>query len=295
MSLILDALHKADMERSAQQQSPHISVVQGADSTKNAVSAKRKWFFVGGLLLLLGVMAAVWLQFFSGLTYQQKPADTLSVESLKADTEATETPHHDQKPSQNTQGNELQVSIERAEKPPSAVSALYDAPIEKKQKKEVSDTRIGVPAPKASSAHVKVQARQAPVQSDVSELVPDSPKVLKSVAKDSPFEVRKIEPAPVVISLDDKSASDNADLPSLPLLSEMPTSIRSDIPTLIYSSHIYTEELSTRFVTFNGNVFVTGAMVSPGLTLESIYPGGVVMQFRGRQFTLKARNSWINP
>ncbi|QIB66738.1 general secretion pathway protein GspB [Kineobactrum salinum] len=65
------------------------------------------------------------------------------------------------------------------------------------------------------------------------------------------------------------------------------------IPTLMYLQHDYRGEGGSR-VTINGTEAAAGESVGRGVVVEEILPDSVVLSHDGKQFRLRALNSWVN-
>jgi len=79
----------------------------------------------------------------------------------------------------------------------------------------------------------------------------------------------------------------------LPDIGDLPWGLRQEIPSINYARHIVdSSEHASVFI--NGRLWQAGAAIAPGLVIDDIYHDGVVMKFRDVRFKLRALNSWIN-
>jgi general secretion pathway protein B len=72
----------------------------------------------------------------------------------------------------------------------------------------------------------------------------------------------------------------------IPLLSELPSSLRQQLPTLTVGGTVYSDDAASRFIMLNGDVVKEGAQPVPGLVVERIEPRSAVMRFKGERFRL---------
>lgn len=75
---------------------------------------------------------------------------------------------------------------------------------------------------------------------------------------------------------------------SVPELWQLPSQIRSEIPPVTISVHVYSPDEAGRFVIVDRRKYWEGDLLQGGLLLESILPDGIVVEFRGRQFKLRS-------
>ncbi|MCY4427645.1 MAG: general secretion pathway protein GspB [Halieaceae bacterium] len=79
-----------------------------------------------------------------------------------------------------------------------------------------------------------------------------------------------------------------------PLLVDLPTVVKDEIPTIFFRQHDWSAQESTRSVNLNGKVFREGDQVAPDLQLLEIHRDFILMDFQGNEFRLRALNSWVN-
>ncbi|GHA16563.1 hypothetical protein GCM10007082_16680 [Oceanisphaera arctica] len=91
-------------------------------------------------------------------------------------------------------------------------------------------------------------------------------------------------PEPVAAS-DPVSVPEPAFDPGVPDLRELPANIRSKLPALTLSVHIYSKTASSRMASINGQMLREGQQFG-ALRLQSITPRGVILSFDGQEFHL---------
>lgn len=74
-------------------------------------------------------------------------------------------------------------------------------------------------------------------------------------------------------------------------LSELPPSVRGALPEFRVSGHAYTPEPQTRVVRINERILQEGQELLPGLKLEEIVQGGVVMSHDGYRFRINIKEN----
>ncbi|WP_107852376.1 general secretion pathway protein GspB [Oceanimonas marisflavi] len=73
--------------------------------------------------------------------------------------------------------------------------------------------------------------------------------------------------------------------PGVPDIRELPASIRSRLPALTLSVHIYSPDPAARMANINGQMLREGQNAGP-VSIERITPKGVVLRFQGNDFHL---------
>ncbi|MAT93001.1 MAG: hypothetical protein CME59_10415 [Halioglobus sp.] len=79
-----------------------------------------------------------------------------------------------------------------------------------------------------------------------------------------------------------------------PFIAELSQQAKDEIPTIFYRQHDYSDNAAQSRVILNNKTLAVGGSPAPGLKIDEILPDSVVLSFRGRQFRLRALNSWVN-
>lgn len=77
---------------------------------------------------------------------------------------------------------------------------------------------------------------------------------------------------------------------NVPFLHDLSTSVQNNIPTLMYAGHNYAEG----YALINKKQVQEGDTLAEQLSVYKVLADGVVFQFGGEQFKLSALNSWVN-
>jgi general secretion pathway protein B len=75
---------------------------------------------------------------------------------------------------------------------------------------------------------------------------------------------------------------------SLPEVSQLPQSTQSEIPQLKIFGHIYSNSPGTRLININGDIYREGDTVSKNLKVEEITESGVILNYNGTRFLIRA-------
>jgi hypothetical protein len=284
MSLILDALNKADRERQDSESPP------GLQSNHNFLSGNEKmagWkktvvFAVAGLILLaaaaayyLGKQSGVQDAIISSPAAEMPKPQPVAAEPAKVETVANNT---ESKP---------KATVAAAAQTAETRALLQKRRIEEQYKK-------------AQAANTQTTAATAPSET---ENAPDKISALYQ-PETKPVETR---PEPIqtgrestarVAQAEGNAAAESSpapagNAPSLGNVRDLPWSIQEKIPTLMYTEHSYTGTPND-FVTINGERRKVGQKVANILTIDSILADGVILKYESYQFKMPALNSWVN-
>ncbi len=69
---------------------------------------------------------------------------------------------------------------------------------------------------------------------------------------------------------------------------QLPVSVRDELPKITINTHIYSNDPATRIASINGSINHEGDMVTKSLTLEEITENGVVLNYKGLRFNMRA-------
>ena len=69
-------------------------------------------------------------------------------------------------------------------------------------------------------------------------------------------------------------------------LSELPITVRRTLPEFKVSGHAYSPEPGSRVARINDQILQEGQSLAPGLKVEEITPGGIVLSYQGYRFQI---------
>ena len=67
-------------------------------------------------------------------------------------------------------------------------------------------------------------------------------------------------------------------------LAELPAPIRAELPKLLVSGHIWSEDSSMRLLSVDDRLLHEGGEAAPGVSLQEITPAGAVFVYKGWHF-----------
>lgn len=282
MSLILDALNRAERERKKTQAVPDLQTRHEPAATRNAEVVSHSygvWLMVLLLVLIIGgyfiwlartpalelVVPAVPTVVNSSLSSQSSPAANVSPPS------ATNA--------QSTALVPAPVIVEPTVAESTAEKTLTSA-------QERPSKSPGEEASATELAELYASAQQQEIIESQSQAVA-APNPVNRLYANEPL---KIEPEskPAVVS--ERNFDSLIDVPDI---GSLPWGFRQEIPSINYARHNFdTGGAST--VVINGAAHRAGASLGQGVVLEEIYIDGVIIRFKQTQFKLRALSSWIN-
>lgn len=289
MSLILDALNKADREREYRDAVPDLNTVHGVARPPRL---RHSMWMIGGLvaavLMVLALLAVLWLRSSAPVpadaVLQEPAAFTQVAES------ALELPA--------LTGNSVRTALGVVGAPTDEeVRALYQPRqdtrvmevVEPQIQSALAEPTIITPAqPRASSVDEELaralweesrQGMQQPVPAELlRQAAPGVPAATKPAA----------EPQPLPADLPaEETLAGHSDIP---FLHQLPVSVQDTIPTLMYARHDYEQG----FVVINKEQLQMGSAAKGGVLLERILADGVLLSLDGTEFKLSSLSSWVN-
>jgi len=286
MSLILDALNKADREREYRDTVPDINTVHGVARAKQV---RHHWIIAGlsaGLLVLLVLLLVVWWR--SSTPAVVEPV--AQANSEMAQPSAASTPPAKPAPPVTEVVSKPVTFLDQE------VQALY-------QPQE--DTRVvQVVEPKVQAVPVQPPAPATPARRN--DLNEETIRALWEETKREFGEPVPLplmpQPQPVAVKAEPARTKTNelpADIlpeetlaghPTVPFLHELPVTTQNKIPTLMYAKHQYDNGI----VVLNKEELQVGMATREGVLLERILADGVLLSYNGTPFKLGSLSSWVN-
>jgi general secretion pathway protein B len=266
MSYILDALKKADSERE-RGSVPGLNSSQANHSTFIHYGRDQKpwWLLTLILAVLLVLVLALWAwrqsapRSLAALTNPRaEPASPVAASPVVPMPIPAQTPEPARLPSPAApvvalQKPELPV---RAPAPPPVVSAAN-------------------PLPPAASTVAHVQAKVAPAAASLAQ--PASPlAAVPPEAAGKPAPMSAPMPAPI-----------RSTTGGIPMLSDLPDTLRRQIPTLNISGAIFSDAPPEWTLIINDQVMGKGSQVAPDVRLEEISASSAVFNFKGQRFRVE--------
>ena len=270
MSLILDALRKADRDRKTEADAPALEDIYLENPT--ARKPLKLWLFIGLAVIALLVIVVL-------------------IISTKSSERPVTLAANQKRPAAETSSRANSAITEKSDY---AVSTKED--VEVKLKEEVKQAEK---QPRLSASDLKKRLIQTQYQSlktgEAGEIQPTISALYER--PNNSDETHSFDTKPSSINeTKSRSVAENslANYEDIPTIKELPLSMQSTIPTLMYSQHSF-EENGQSYIVLNGKQLSTGARAS-GLRVERILEDGVLLRLESenRKFKMTARSSWIN-
>ena len=295
MSLILDALNKADRQRDDQEPVPNLTTYHVAPSKPKPVAGIASWMLYSILALLVLVVIGLALLLLQGRG-ERGPASVVSAST--ATTEVADKP----KPEP--------IAIVEAVAPPAVATGL-NAPIKGLRTEDGSPRGGSVPSDRREPA---ISAEVAAIYGQVGDTGVTAPKrdvvdgLYQSEKASAPRKTAQASPKkPVNPLVDDQelqalweqSQAEGAALTppvidpyaKLPYLHQLPESFQNRIPTLMYHNHIFSAKASA--VILNGKTYRKGEEIATSLVVEAITEEDLILSYLNKPFRLAALSSWV--
>jgi len=273
MSLLLDALDRADKERGQQSIRPSSPVAPPISAAKE-VRIKR-WVLeaVIGLLFLSLVVYALFFRSSSEVSDSVVATNPIEASPMSA------SPIPEALPIQETQ-----ITGTRQQKVAPIVAARNVLTGENVSSASIPDTSV-------SKLYQQQDNRDTVIEKEIASSSPISTPTLSN----SPEQTQANEGSPnsPTVAASTDNGSREIYFQQVPMLSDMPTQFKRRVPSLKYSTHVYSKDSRTGFVNINGPFREVGSQIAQGITLIAILPDGVVLEMDGTLFRLRALNDWV--
>lgn len=272
MSLILDALNRAENERKNQKAVPDIGTLHTPIEITEATGSNKKLWVIAALIVVVGLIVAVWL--FARGDQASSPSLATAVESDKR-SEPVSTP--DAAPATQQVSSAANAQIAVAKMP----SRMADAP-NTNLSSNVADSvdQLYLAPETAPEIDANINELYAAKTSE------GSTPIVEPFANAETTAVVKSEPEVPVRTF--------ASITNIPGFNDLPWNTRQSIPTITYARHNFLANGLSSVVINNQTVGV-GNIISVGqFVVQEIYVDGVVLKHGNTQFKLRALNGWIN-
>ena len=267
MSLILDAINRADQERSESNYSPNLQTSQSPQPKPTPPYAR--WAIEALLVVIvIGVFANQW--FFK---LQAGDAVTSETDSSLAQKNQLTT---------NKQNKALAQSENLALTEPQFSN--FETPTNN------STTPATTPTPPESPQIQPLTAIQPKDQSPISALYNQAQTAPKKDSLAASASKQVVTDQPTTLT----PATPLTTSDSTPLLTDLSWRVQQKIPSLDYTQHNYSQYPGESTVELNQQLLKPGEQVTLGLRLVSIDSEFITLNYQGTKFKLWALNSWVN-
>lgn len=297
MSLILDALNKADRERDPRDAVPDINTVHGG--IRHPLDQRRLLWLAGALGLLVVMLALLVL-----VLWLRQPAPAPAPVQLPVQVQASQPAPTGPAPAQSADAQPTVAVPTVAPNPPAPETPPAAAAAAPPTISPEVQALYGV-----QTDPVVQQVVVPEVQAAAQVITPETPRqsTVDEALALRLWEESKRQPLPATLTQTQDSAKKSTALPppldpdlseeetmaghsKIPFLHELPVTLQDTIPTLMYAKHDY----GNRQVVINKTELRMGDATSGGVLIERVLADGVLLSFNGATFKLAAQSSWVN-
>ena len=285
MSLILDALNRAENERKNQNAVPDLNTSHSPWEFNSGSGERRTlWWILGGVFALLIIAAIAFLLFRPAASTQPAQGKNAAVQSPAT----AVSPQSEQKPAvvaANTAAIKATTQSHVSQPSPAAVPVVEATP------------KTATPSAAVESLYASEDAAPiAEVDSGVNELYAAEAATTASETIVDPFNgapnSAAVSTEPVIVEQAPPRTYDS--ITNIPDFNSLPWNMRQRVPTISYARHNYLAGGISSVVINNqtagiGNIIGTGQFI-----VQEIYVDGVVLKHGDIMFKLRALTGWIN-
>jgi len=261
MSLLLDALNKADQERK-RNETPGIS----SNHEQRGDEDEPRGYPLG--LIAAGVVGLVLLLALIYWLGQRSTAPT---------------------PAPNT----ASVTETNAKK---SIAPVEAKPAETNEQQQT--TFATNPAPEAEENVADLYQQNSQAQPDNASITISTPppapeQPMPEPAPQAPAPAPALDPAPTIDPENVPPSTSIAQFANLPELHDLPNNVLEKVPTLNYSEHNYNVNGNSS-VKINGAILHADEQIANGIVIDEILEDGMTLHIDNHSFKMRAMNSWVN-
>ena len=328
MSLILDALKKAETERNG---APTAAPISGEITSPEENSKPVKiWQWLGVGIFLIGVISLGYILLFrsdteltdtavtpesqSNVSHGRPSSDISKSTPLPSAPAPIITPTPILTPTPTMMVEQTTEALAPTIDSPTIAVNTTPAPEAAAEQEPISNPREEVSVGENSPAEIakqqliksmyepeqgeEIQTSELKSIAESDEELPDNIKKLyaeeeAAASAKSPKKITKettSSPPSAVIDVNTESVSAYS---NVKLIKELPFSTQEDIPTLMYTEHNYVGKTGNSIV-INGKRAKEGGSIGSGIRVEQILEDGLLLRKGNYQFKMFALNSWLN-
>lgn len=284
MSMILDALQRADRERRKQDHPPPSLETPTTPPPAKSSAPRGAWWLAGLGLMLVVALSLVVLSRPTPSPVQSGPAAARSIQPREpAAPEPTSAP---------TAGQSMNAPNSK----PPAIAELYQSPqVEDDSITALYRSAQGGDEPVTDEVTLPIEGTDGHTQTLPQRPEPAAVRLSESepVAERPRREAAVPTPDEATVTPPETTPPTSEENPKIASVRDLPWNLQQTMPSISYQEHHYRNGAASR-VRLNGKEYRAGERVAQDLTLERIEEDGAVMRYRGYEFKLQALNSWVN-
>jgi general secretion pathway protein B len=283
MSLILDALNRAEQDRKNKNSVPTLDTLhQPANYPAPANRSLKMLLLAAVTLLLIVVGVGVW--WFRSAAHSTGTSNAaITPTPVKSASETALVPVVE-----NT-ATKVQPAVS-----PQASSPVVEAQPHKTQESPQALNQL------YSSADISADAKNPEIDQlyTAEETAPESETIVDPLTV-VPAQQDAIEPRSITLISNAVADPENAkartfdSLTDVMAFNDLPWNAKQQIPTISYSRHNYAAN-NISSVVINGQTSGQGNLISGDFVVEEILKDGVVLRYKDKVFKLRKLNGWVN-
>lgn len=285
MSLILDALKKAEADRKNGTDNPGLESNHGAINHAPQASSLLPWFAVGiAACIAIVILFSVIFFYLNNQQNQTTNSDQDIGTAINTEKNATANAA----PSSVEQDSSIKSEANDQASKASSALALKQAMLARQQaSSELIAAQYQQDEAAASSSTANLPSSNT--DKDIHNLYADVPDTNTEQATKTRVKEKELHERNTNEALLETLAA----YPAIKFVKSLSFSAQQEIPTLMYSEHNYAKTSPARVV-INGKSLREGATLDGNIRVIKILSDGVILEKNNMQFKMQALNSWIN-
>ena len=289
MSLILDALRKADHDRKVESDAPPLDDIFSDAQTTEKQRFSPFWiavFFL--LLLLLGLAVFLLIKPAGEKSISEQSSSNISL-TQKPAVEGKTTPEKTNSRSAATNTPTTSVKRNPAATEPISVDTLKNRLVDAQYRSQARENIVKNGELNAEVSRLYSSNSQAEAETKNGNTPASATSNALSTQKSAMAQARPTSKK-TNVKVDPNSLLAHPDTPTI---KELPLSVQGQIPTLMYTEHVY-QNSGSKQVVINGKVLTERTRIAGNIVITKILSDGILLERENREFKIFARSSWIN-
>lgn len=319
MSLILEALNKADRERDNQPKVPDLQTVHGRIVPPSP--PKRHW----GLYVVIALLVLILFLLIAVLVRQSMAPGAKSAAAPQAAPQSVQSPQPGPAPAPSAAApvppvapatpdlgadvHDIYQDANTTAPLPEYAPSYEEAPAAPRAKKsrsrlldeleaeaqELDDANNGAEEELLPLSVRKTPKPVAKATDNLQEASDLNEEKIKELWEQTKKEIpdRPTNQAKLQTQIQEAIKDTLSLYKQVPYLHELPEKVQNTVPSINYINHLYSERAGGAVI-INKKTLRNGQEISPGMIIDRVASDGIVVQYQGIRFKLNALSSWVN-
>lgn len=292
MSLILDALNKADRENRKPESSPNLETEHAQPIELPTKSSNLPWYLLA-LIICIACGVAIFFVLNNSNPFAKQPqtvtpalANQTQIKNVVSPNNSLQTEsNHSASNTTSSQAKIIEPTPNKAEElRQKFIQAQYEQQQQKIASKAITN-QAPIQQPKAQKKITGLYQQPTIATTQKNTAVAVLPTATQKPKIQTPK--KNIENTSNQVSTSDNQLDFYGHIGSV---RDLPFNAQNNVPTMMYTEHNY----KRKSVTINGKEYKEKSSIAKGLVIEKVLEDGLILKYQQYTFKMRAYNNWIN-